>query len=234
MGRNRLNPWPPVADLFSALTVVSLAGFIMITLGAVVLTKDERIERDAAVNIATAFSASYKPVNDEHIRVMPCTDRPTEQCIDIDFRFERNRVELSLEGVRQVERACSIYSAATKQIIDQFHSHGKHLELADLSLQIEGHTDITIPSQMEDRDQFLFNWTLSSGRAATVLYEFRQKCNISPETGYKIRSVGLAATRPICTDPAPDEACNTKNRRTTMRLRVELDRPTQEAKSLTE
>src|SRR5664280_3354792 len=105
--------------------------------------------------------------------------------------------------------------------VDQMiKSPNGNLRLRDFVLLIEGHTDGTVPNKGSDRDIFLYNWKLSSGRAAEVLYQFRN-CGVSPDNGYRISSVGLAATRPICEEVNPSPECLEQNRRTTMRIRVE-------------
>jgi hypothetical protein len=171
VARNRLNPWPSVADLFSALTVVSLAALIIVAIGAVKLTEEERKERDAAKGFSSIFAANYSRINSAEVKGSPCHDRPNEQCIDIAFRFETNSDQLSPEGVKEVQSACSTYIGAVDQMITS--SNGS-LGLHNFVLLIEGHTDGTVPKKGSDRDIFLYNWRLSSGRAAEVLYLFRR------------------------------------------------------------
>jgi flagellar motor protein MotB len=218
VARNRLNPWPSVADLFSALTVVSLAALIIVAIGAVKLTEEERKERDAAKGFSSIFAANYSRINSAEVKGSPCHDRPNEQCIDIAFRFETNSDQLSPEGVKEVQSACSTYIGAVDQMITS--SNGS-LGLHNFVLLIEGHTDGTVPKKGSDRDIFLYNWRLSSGRAAEVLYLFRN-CGVSPDKGYRISSVGLAATEPICKEVNASPMCLEQNRRTTMRIRVEM------------
>jgi hypothetical protein len=226
MSRNRLNPWPSVADLFAGLSVVAFAALIIIALASVVLTDVEQTERDATRELASAFQDSYKAFG-QPIKAAPCEDRTNEECIEIPFRFVRNRSELSEDGRTQVGEACRIYRMAVAQLLLKMQGQGKVLQQSNVVLVIEGHTDSTTPGELlGERARFLFNWRLSSERAASVLYEFRQ-CEVSPEKGYRISSVGLADTRQDCKKEPPDDACHEQNRRTTMRIHVELDAPLQ-------
>jgi outer membrane protein OmpA-like peptidoglycan-associated protein len=220
MARNRLNPWPAVADLFSALSVVAFAALIVVALGAVILTKNEQIERNAAQELAHYFEENYRTQSGLAVRVASCEDRKTEECIDIPFRFVRNKSELSDQGRTEVGEACQIYRRAVDFLLERMRAQNVTIDKSNLILIIEGHTDSTIPPGIaNDRERFLFNWKLSSERAASVLYEFRE-CGVSPETGYPITSVGLAATSQVCKDAQPQEGCHEQNRRTTMRIRV--------------
>lgn len=241
MGRKHLNPWPSVADLFSALTVTAFAALIMVGVGAVKLKEPERIERDAADSLARIFKEQYeKSTADHQVTSAPCTNidpkaRSGDMCLQIPFRFRVNSDELGdnpadhTAVVKQVQAACKIYSNAVEVVLkemDRKYPHAK-IERSDISLLIEGHTDKTLPSkELSERKQFLYNWDLSSRRAASVLYEFRL-CGVSPDTEYSISSVGFAATRRVCKESNPKnpkelEECNKQNRRTTLHIKVEL------------
>lgn len=222
MARNRLNPWPAVADLFSALTVVTFAALIAMTLGSVILTQNETIERDATHALATIFTEKYRAKSGQSVGVGACTDRMEEQCIEIAFRFKPDDSELAPAGIEQVGQACQIYKQAVDEVVADMGRRRLSFALPDLALIIEGNTDVTVPANITDRrDRFLYNWRLSSNRAATVLYEFSE-CGVSPGNGYHIRSVGLADTNRVCDDlKQPSTDCHEQNRRTTMRIRIE-------------
>jgi outer membrane protein OmpA-like peptidoglycan-associated protein len=224
MARNRLNPWPSIADLFSALMVVSLAALIIIVVKAVRLTQPELVERDAARVLAEAFARKVSKPN-APVREKPCPDRLNEQCLEIAFRFKTDSDQLSTAGIDQVKEACEMYKQAVDDAIGEISKSQKNrLHQRDFVLLIEGHTDNTVPPHLTGRDSFLYNWKLSSERAAEVLYQFKQN-GVSPEDGYQISSIGLAATRPVCTDSHPTSQCLEQNRRTTMRIRVETSSP---------
>ena len=223
MARNRLNPWPSVADLFSALTVAAFAALILVALGAVRIDDNRRIELKAAQRLADIFKKEYA-ANVGQVTAGACSDYVTEQCIDIPFRFVPDGNELQKDGVEQVTQACTIYREAVAKVLQQMRDEKITLATSNLVLVIEGHTDNTVPPGISGKQRFLYNWTLSSQRAASVLYQF-SRCGISVETGYRITSVGLADTRQLCKNPTPDKACHEQNRRITMRIRVERDNP---------
>jgi flagellar motor protein MotB len=226
MARNRLNPWPSVADLFSALSVVAFAALIAISVGAVILTDTERIEHDTAKELAGAFKTEYQSGGNAKLDVAPCKDRETEECIEIPFRFVPDQSELQQQGVREVNAACNIYKTAVDDLVERMRKRGAKIDKSTVWLLIEGHTDSRIPEMPTDaRRHFLYNWKLSSDRAQSVLYQFGE-CGVSWKTGYHIQSVGLADTSQLCDDEHPDSACHEKNRRTTMRIRVELHQQT--------
>ena len=223
MARNRLNAWPSVADLFSALTVVAFAALIVIAVGAVVLTQKEQEERQGAKELAGIFRSLYQQQNGQSVQVGPCEDRQSDQCIEIDFRFKRNVGTLEEVGEDQVKQACQIYKTAVDKLVMSLRQQHISFSSDYVVLIIEGNTDSTIPEKITDpRERYLFNWKLSSERAASVVYEFH-RCGVASENGYHISSVGLAATRLLCKDTKPDEKCHEQNRRTTMRIRVQRD-----------
>ena len=105
--------------------------------------------------------------------------------------------------------------------MQQMKAKNLAFDRSSLVLVIEGHTDDRIPPALKgEREQFLYNWKLSSERAASVLYQF-DKCGVSQKTGFRVTSVGLANTAQFCNDPNPDTKCHEQNRRTTLRIRVE-------------
>src|SRR5881396_2412527 len=144
MARNRLNPWPSIADLFSALTVVAFAALIVITVGAVMLTKNERTERDAGEELARVFARDYPSTSGERVQPAACEDRGREQCIEIAFRFKPGISELTAEGVIEVRQACETYRDAVNKVISEA------VNKRDFALIIEGNTDVTIPASITD------------------------------------------------------------------------------------
>jgi outer membrane protein OmpA-like peptidoglycan-associated protein len=221
MARNRLNPWPSIADLFSALTVTAFASLIFVTIGAVIVDDNKKIEIRAAQSLADIFKAQYRGEKKSQIDAHPCADRESEQCIDMQFRFVPSLSDLHADGVDQVNEACRVYKDSVEQVVKTMQAQNMAFERSSLVLVIEGHTDDRIPSVLTgDREKFLYNWKLSSERAASVLYQF-DKCGVSKRNRYRITSVGLANTDQRCTNPNPDTRCHEQNRRTTLRIRVE-------------
>lgn len=221
MARNRLNPWPSVADLFSALTVTAFASLIFVTIGAVIVDDNKKIEIKAAQELASIFKSRYQGREDRQIAVHPCEDRESEQCIEMQFRFVPSLSDLHADGIDQVNEACSIYKDSVEKVLQKMKAANLTFDRSSLVLVIEGHTDDRIPPALKgEREQFLYNWKLSSERAASVLYQF-DKCGVSKKSGYRITSVGLSNTAQLCNDPDPDTRCHEQNRRTTLRIRVE-------------
>ena len=71
-----------------------------------------------------------------------------------------------------------------------------------------------------DKEYFLYNWRLSTGRAASVLYEFKHS-GLEPtvDNEYNLSAVGKADSDPLCNQPTDE--CYRMNRRTTLRLQVD-------------
>lgn len=221
MARNRLNPWPSVADLFSALTVTAFASLIFVTIGAVIVDDNKKIEIKAAQELADIFKAQYQGGKDRQIALHPCADREGEQCIEMQFRFVPSLSDLHADGINQVNEACHVYKDSVEKVIQKMKAENLLVDRSSLVLVIEGHTDDRIPPALKgEREQFLYNWKLSSERAASVLYQF-DKCGVSQKSGYRITSVGLANSVQLCNNPNPDTKCHEQNRRTTLRIRVE-------------
>jgi outer membrane protein OmpA-like peptidoglycan-associated protein len=87
---------------------------------------------------------------------------------------------------RKVARAC----AALRSLFERDVSLRDEVEI-----WIEGHTDSIQPkSAATKRDRYLYNWHLSSKRAASVLHEFHA-CGLDPAR-YRIFAIGYANTRP--------------------------------------
>jgi chemotaxis protein MotB len=86
-----------------------------------------------------------------------------------------------------------------------------------VDIWVEGHTDERIPDVPDARGKFMYNWRLSSSRAASVLYEM-DRAGLHPEARRRrIHAIGYADTRPLVPNPKTAED-RLKNRRTTFRL----------------
>jgi len=197
--RRHLNPWPALSDLFSGLLVATFGGLMLFT-GAG-KGKEDPVElraRDISGQIARKLQATLGGRTRE---------LGGDTFLDVRLNFELNKDEIAESDRFNVRAAC----AALKSLLDE-----GTLKPGEVEIWIEGHTDRTQPKWAEfERDRYLFNWRLSSNRAASVLYEFRA-CGIEPQPDSPLRvfAIGYADTRPIPGESSPD-----LQRRTTFRIR---------------
>jgi flagellar motor protein MotB len=125
--------------------------------------------------------------------------------LDVWLNFELGQDIIKPGDRRKVARAC----AALRSLFERDVSLRDEVEI-----WIEGHTDSIQPkSAATKRDRYLYNWHLSSKRAASVLHEFHA-CGLDPAR-YRIFAIGYANTRPRL-DLAPSSGLH---RRTTFRVR---------------
>jgi outer membrane protein OmpA-like peptidoglycan-associated protein len=204
--RSRVDVWPSLTDLFSALLVATFGGLMMIAErkdagdGAVVspLCVDV-VAREIRDKVVTSLK---QPLQGEVRR-----DESDDAYLDVYLNFELNKDEIRLEDQEKLQRACM---ALARLLRDQ-----PRLK-EEVEIWIEGHTDASPPRDAAtERDRELFNWRLSSNRAASVLYEF-SRCGVKPET-HRIRAVGYAHTEPL-PQCVGKQVCP-ENRRTTFRIR---------------
>lgn len=198
--RRELNPWPALADLFSGLLVATFGGLMLFT-GAgegegedPVETRARQISQLVVQRLQSSLGGETRELGGDTF-------------LDVRLQFELNKDEIAAGDRQKIRKAC----AALK---DTF-SDGLILR-GELEIWIEGHTDHTQPKWAElERDRYLFNWRLSSNRAASVLYEFKE-CGLAPSPDLPVRifAIGYADTRPI-----PGSASQDMQRRTTFRIR---------------
>jgi flagellar motor protein MotB len=130
--------------------------------------------------------------------------------IDVILNFDRNHDELKSAHDAEVVRHIA---KSLQQALNA--SPGEDARIVDI--WIEGHTDETMPGVTDARKRFMYNWRLSSSRAASVLYEM-DRAGLHPEAGRRpIHAIGYADTRPLVPNPKT-ESDRLKNRRTTFRL----------------
>jgi len=210
--RSRVDVWPSLTDLFSALLVATFGGLIMIT----------RPPAPAPEPAPAPASVAPPPCVDVVARevanaVRRRLERPLEGkvrethgddvCIDVYFNFELNEDEIRPEDREKLQQAC--------QALKTLFQDEPHLK-QEVEIWIEGHTDATQPENAATpRDRALYNWRLSSNRAVSVLYEFSQ-CGVEPKS-HRIRAVGYADTVPLPKCGGKTD-CQ-ENRRTTFRIR---------------
>lgn len=211
--KQRTNPWPAFADLFSATLIATFAGMVMMTaayqqeLGAYQQREQEVNQaRSEADNIIAKVKESLERDSAMKGITRRCGD---DTCIDLYIHFQKDKSKIADDAeMASLRRAGELL----KEALDLLPSERRK----DIEVIIEGHTDDTQPEGIADeREKYLYNWNLSAGRAASVAYEFRQ-IRFSPPD-YQIVAIGYADSMPLC--PEDTLKCRTDNRRTTLRLR---------------
>jgi len=204
--RQRLDPWPSIADLFSSLLVASFAGLVLFTaLQGVGGVMEDKVHSEAREIKSTVLAALQKHLGG-HAR-----DCGTEDiCLDIDIQFPNNSEMIEPAYRDRISRACTALSETLGSL--------KEDRRGEVEIIIEGHTDPRQATGIKDpRRAYLHNWNLSSYRANSVLYEF-SRCGVGPPQD-RILAVGYADSSRLCNEDTPE--CNARNRRTTFRLRAD-------------
>lgn len=197
--RREINPWPALSDLFSGLLVATFGGLMLFT-GAG-KHKEDPVEMRAREISRTVLDKLQSSLGGQ------TRELGGDTYLDVRLNFQVNEDAIADADRRKVRGACD----ALKSLID-----AGILQPGEVEIWIEGHTDRTQPRWAEfERDRYLFNWRLSSNRAASVLYEFHS-CGLEPRADSPLRifAIGYADTRPI-----PGQASLDLQRRTTFRIR---------------
>lgn len=199
-----LDPWPAIADLYSALMVAFFVGFIAFT-GSQHDPK-ERVNIEAQLRLRLVREALQKELG-EIASVRECG---ADTCLDVRIFFEEADDEVLPEFKSRLGNAC----LAVREAMEDPTARN------ETEIFIEGHADQQqARNVMEPRARYRFNWDLSTRRATSVLFEFAE-CGVKhPE--YRILATGYADTAPVCVERTPD--CYAKNRRITFRLRADKE-----------
>lgn len=210
----RNNPWPAFVDLFSALFIVALAGFMLVvgSIGKSEITVRKEKMREKADSIITQVDSLLKA---NSLCDNCVTQYGDDVAINLYFHFNSDSDLLTAEDQRVIQSICEPIKAALDAL--------NEVERKDMQIIIEGHTDSQQVQNIDDvRARYLYNWNLSARRASSVLYEFRRQ-GISPPA-YSIVAIGYADSEPLpnCTENTPK--CHDLNRRTTIRLRPDYAR----------
>jgi flagellar motor protein MotB len=211
--RQRTNPWPSFADLFSATLIATFAGMVLMTTAYEQELKGykERQGRvEAARDEADRMIQQVKQALEKDKLMQPITRKcGDDTCIDLFIHFSENFAIITDETERE---ALKTTCKTLKDALDGLEPERRK----DIEIIIEGHTDNKQPKRLTDpREKYLYNWNLSAGRATSVSYEFQQ-CGLDP-ANYRIVAIGYADSEPQCSDDS--DLCSDKNRRTTLRLR---------------
>lgn len=195
--RARLDPWPAIADLFSALLIATFGSVMLFTHLAgkpdPVDVEARRIRDEAVRSLRNTLGGDTRPCGDDI-------------CVDVPIQFVTSRHDVRPDFAERIAHACEALQSAL----------GKTNQRKALEIFVEGHTDKRQPVRAANpKSAYLYNWDLSTRRATAVVYEFRG-CGVA-RPDYRIVAIGYADTAPLCTAGTPE--CLQKNRRTTFRLR---------------
>ncbi|MBZ5538180.1 MAG: OmpA family protein [Acidobacteriia bacterium] len=226
--RERYNPWPAFVDLFSALFIAALAGFILIAAAfhpddQSKSNGDEAQQREyvngritrvkqTADDVTSKIQDELNSTGGLQGKVGRCGEEET--CVDLYIHFDPNKEEIKSGERKGLENTIEIIKNSISQL-----SEGKAEMLRDLEICIEGHTDSTqVSHSTDEHTRFAFNWNLSGRRATSVLHEFAAK-GMSPRD-YNIVAIGYADSKPACDESVDTTStCRDQNRRTTLLLR---------------
>lgn len=206
----RSNPWPAFVDLFSALLIAAFGGLMLLSAAH----GSRRQEAVTASKVRQAADAIHRRLRLAiaggqalRARIRDCGE---DTCIDLYIHFALNAT-----SVNEQERvALRELGDDLRQGLDQL----PELDRGDVELIVEGHADRSQVVRLADpREAFLYNWDLSARRASSVVYEFRT-IGLQPPR-YKVVAIGYADSQPLCFERT--SACEERNRRTTLRLRID-------------
>lgn len=226
----RTNPWPAFVDLFAALLIASFGGFIMLT-GAYQQELKLRDEKQKEINLYQKIVGKTTRLrqvaeiisNEVHQSLRRDSKMPIEIrqcgediCIDlyIHFKLDDDQI-INPEERHTLEKLCPLL----KESLDGLSAGNRR----EIDIFIEGHTDRQQNEKETDPlKRYRYNWDLSARRATTVAYVFKG-CGLEPPD-YQIVAIGYADSQPFpgCDRARPE--CYEKNRRTTLRLRVDTSR----------
>lgn len=233
----RTNPWPAFVDLFSALLVAAFAGFILMASeqkgsGARVNELERKLkayesETRAVTRVRAEADRILKELEkrlEERKFQTKVTDCGEDACLDLFIHYPRNLAEIPPDQQEQVSAlgdACGILRDALEKLPLE--------QRRDIEIIVEGHADRTQTKAQDPREAYLFNWALSSRRAASVLWEF-QRCGLGAPK-HSISVIGYADSERVCSEPT--EECDRRNRRTTLRLRANTQKISERLASTT-
>lgn len=220
----RTNPWPAFVDLFSALLVAAFAGFILMAselkgAGSRVSELERKVkafesEAQAVTRVRAEADRILKDLEQKlEERKLPTkvTECGEDACLDLFIHYPRNLSEIPPDQQQQVS-ALGDACRTLREALEKFPPEQRR----DIEIIVEGHADRTQAKTLDPKAAYLFNWALSSRRAASVLWEF-QRCGLEAPR-YSISVIGYADSERVCSDPT--EECDRMNRRTTLRLRA--------------
>lgn len=210
MRRNSSRPWPALVDLFSALFIIAFAGFVLLT-----GRTDIEVQKAEIRSFVDELNKEVQAELEQSSRIEFEPERRGDDLIfDLYIEFAKDDDAIKSESDRELLRDLA---GSLRRSIEKLPGE----EQQYVQVVIEGHTDNQQPRGVSDpRVRYLFNWNLSSLRATSVLYEFKE-AGLSPEQ-FSIVAIGYADSEPRCTQDTP--TCHEKNRRTSLRLSPDMAR----------
>jgi len=208
----RSNPWPAFVDLFAALLIAAFGGLMLLSAAARKPPAERQVTvsrvYEAAELIHKRLRLAISRQKQLGARIRDCGD---DTCIDLDVHFRLNSAYILDPAERDALQQMAVDLRAGLDELAQ-------TERTDVEVIVEGHTDHSQVKHIADpREAFLYNWNLSAQRASAVVYEFRTK-GLQPPS-YKVVAIGYADSQPLCDDESAE--CAQRNRRTTLRLRID-------------
>ncbi len=222
MAHRRFTPWPAYVDLFSALGVIFIVGWMTASGNFDTLWREnERFKSSQRLMTLSQAQAAdlLEQFGDTHafgnVAVEPCDAVLRDAvCFDIQLEFDLDSDRIRREEDRQ--RLASL-ARALRQWFDQ-PDPARREARRNLQVVIEGHTDNTQPKNtMNPRSLFKYNWDLSARRASAVMYELHA-AGLNKDD-YNLIAWGRADTDPRCAENSPH--CLEQNRRTTIKVRFD-------------
>ena len=197
----RTNPWPSFVDLYLAMFVLAFGGLVLMA-GRDTSDPAQKLKNKIIASLRSSLKSS-----NVHYQDKGCGE---DICFDLYVHFQVDKANLinpdEIEALRSIAENLKI-------ILDDLDSSKSAVEI-----NIEGHTDSQVPSINADAEtKFLYNWGLSSRRAFAVLYKFAQSDLRVPK--YKISAIGYADSQRLCNEETED--CYKRNRRVTLRIRID-------------
>jgi len=225
MAHRRFSPWPAYVDLFGALVVIFIVGWMSAS-GRYEALQEENAQFRRSQRLMTRAQSQAEDLLTEFsktkdfgaVAVHPCSaDVRDAVCFDVQLEFDLDSDNISRETDR---RRLAALARDLKAWFDRPDPESRESRRT-LQVVIEGHTDSTQPKNAAaGRARFKYNWDLSARRASAVMYELHQAGLRKEE--YNLIAWGRADTEPRCLEETPE--CLERNRRTTIKVRFDYTR----------
>jgi outer membrane protein OmpA-like peptidoglycan-associated protein len=208
-----LNPWLATTDLFSSPVAATFGALILFMAYTETEMAGELLQTSIQQKTGELRQRVIDPLRRGlRGRAYQCGD---DICLDVNIRFDSDRDAV----LRVYERGLRQAAQAVRESLAPLDRDWRQC----VEITIEGHTDQRAPSKIaNERERFLYNWRLSSRRASSVLYLFRQEGVAAPH--YRILALGYADSMRLANCDPDDDPCNHRNRRTTFRIRIDTRR----------